>query len=691
MKFRTAPLCALLGILLAATASATVFVPPASLPGITIADNDVRGETWGRAGGRTITYTVANPSQYSLLVFGIGNGSVPTLAFDNNLTPNTGEYMSFDNAASDLNGGVARWHGSAVLTYFGGSTQTVLTRFTLTVHNAAGPLALSNGAATPGVNVLTSGPFTVNLLFEASPNNGQSWQAALDFYDAAQTPQGNPQGTSGPVLSGVSYGFYYDIGLTLDAHDANMNARFDGVTGQLNGIKTDTGYLHDDWNPKWNQIYTDLFNDTKKITDGQQDLSKQIMNLQFPNIPQDIASKQDVKNAAGDAQQGITQTLLILWGILDCKQTVPPEQQAVCDSIKFTKDLATQKSVDALTTSVGDVATNVNTINTNVGALPGQISTVNGNVLGLVTPITTINTNVGLLPAQIGTVDTHVTGLGTQIGTVDTHVTGLGTQLNGLATAASLSATTQTINGIQTKVEALPGQISTVNASVLGLATPITTINTNVGLLPAQISTVDSHVTGLGTQLNGLATAASLSAATQTINGIQTKVDALPGQITTVDSHVTNLGTQLNGLATAASLSTATQKIDAIQTKVDAIQASVNAALTPHLDVQVTEITDPATTTTTKQRRFIVKSTKQGVPADGHVFAIIAVRAPKGSAAVSQNVTSLATIVPLAAGTGLNDVTLDIVKDMSDGAAFTFDVHAIDSSGLTGTALIAAK
>ncbi|MDH4229296.1 MAG: hypothetical protein OEW11_06045 [Nitrospirota bacterium] len=319
-------------------------VTPGSLPGgVTVTDSDtVSGAQWGRSGGRTITYAVANPAGFAALSWGIVNGTTPEAAFDNAIdgldfavTPRPGERMTFNPAESSLASGVARWTGEAQIQLVApGVTRVVLpTRFTLTVTNPA-PLAFMAGGAAPGVDVLanTPGTFTVNWLFEAKAPGSTVWEPLLDLFDRLPTGIG----ADGFAHTSLSSGFYYELpgggGLTLETHDANISA-------QVAAVKNDTGFLK-----------IEAVNRLVGLADDLTALRNQVNTLprdfQFPQIPPDIATRNDVNGAS----ERLSQTLLTLFGIMPC----PPEAGPVCDTATFINDLATLDALNAAKTEVLD-------------------------------------------------------------------------------------------------------------------------------------------------------------------------------------------------------------------------------------------------------------------------------------------------------------------------------------------------
>jgi hypothetical protein len=354
-------------------------VSAAAVPGNVVSvagDNDAgtgptAGEQWGRPGGRTINFTVGNASAFSTLVWGVVNGTVPTVAFDNSLTPNTSEYMTFDQA-SNLAGGVARWHGAASLQLANASAQFYNTRFTLTVTTTGGTpvaLAFANGTVNPGVNVMSSGSFKANLLFEMESNG--SWGPLLTVYDGLPTIPGPSPGTPGPVLSGVSTGFYYTTGanLTIEQHDAH-------ITGLLGSIKDDTAFMRIDLPGHLQQIGNDAGEIRSQISGNIVPSLNQILQVVSQPGSSTAATPNDVNQAVNKAKSDLSDIILILFGISPC----PPQAGPICTTAKFIKDLSTQASVDLANVKLDGILIGLNNAQGGINTLQGGLSSINGKL-----------------------------------------------------------------------------------------------------------------------------------------------------------------------------------------------------------------------------------------------------------------------------------------------------------------------
>lgn len=136
-----------------------------------------------------------------------------------------GETLTFD---SIVGGTTAIWTGQTTMPLFDGSSVTIYTRFVAEITGASGTATwVMPTVPDPDITAVT-GPlvdidesvnsFEVNLEFEASYTGlAGTFINYLDLYDAAETPPGNPPGTSGPALSGFHYGLFVQEDDTVDS------------------------------------------------------------------------------------------------------------------------------------------------------------------------------------------------------------------------------------------------------------------------------------------------------------------------------------------------------------------------------------------------------------------------------------------------------------------------------------------
>jgi len=383
-----------------------------------VSDSDTgNGQAWGRAGGRTVQYHVNDPSNFSLLKFGIVNGTVPSLAFDGTVTPSTGELMGYTSGQSNLPGGIVVFTGSATLTVVTIGTFTNLPtrftmRFTRASTNAPIPVTFDSGGVSPGADVLATGDFKVNLLFEMfnssawGGNNGYS--PVLDLYDSLATPPGSPpSGNTGPVMTGVTTGFYYTEAaqdMSVADHDLHMTQLFAG----LDTTKTRIQFMYEDWPLRWNGIQgqvqdvsTAINNDLKPtLQQVQSQLTQLIGGLGGNNAG--LATKQDTDQIYGKVDS-VNQILMLIMGF-GCPQGAPP---GFCASFK---------NLPQIGVDINSILIGLNNANGKLDAAAGKLNTlatqssVDGILIGL------NNATTGLASqSSVNSLDTKVNALSAKI------------------------------------------------------------------------------------------------------------------------------------------------------------------------------------------------------------------------------------------------------------------------------------
>jgi hypothetical protein len=164
----------------------------------------------GGAGGMDVQYTNFDFNGLVSLYWGPWDGNAVEVAFDGSVDA-AGEILSYDAGSSNLPAGVARWQGTADLTYWNVSdwtTVTVPTRFTVTATVGATPIALVDGASlgegASGALLQVTGAFDLNLLAEAY--YASTWTPVVVLFDSLQTPPGHQ------VITNLYDGFFYEVG-----------------------------------------------------------------------------------------------------------------------------------------------------------------------------------------------------------------------------------------------------------------------------------------------------------------------------------------------------------------------------------------------------------------------------------------------------------------------------------------------
>ena len=371
-------------------------VPITGLPGggVELSDSDLgNGQAWGRGSGRQIVYRMNNQSQYTALTFGIAGGTAPSLAFDGNASA-AGEIMSFNGGLSNLPAGLATFSGVAGLNVWTGSSYQgviVATRFELRLtrvsNGAPIPLVFDGSGVSPGGDVHNVGDIRVNLLFlMQDPFNGAMFPA-LDRYDLLPTPPGPTPPNAGPVMTGVSTGFYYTLptsgGMTLEQHDAHLTAEMNIVKADLSTLKTKVGFIHEDWPLRWNGIQGQVQGVQATLDNQIRPTLDQIRNDVAQLLGQgnggtsDLAKRSDI--------DGLKEMLMILWGLGPC-----PLSPAECAQVKFIQGLASTSELNAradgiligLNNALAGVATSasVSALSAKVGALEDKIDELQATV-----------------------------------------------------------------------------------------------------------------------------------------------------------------------------------------------------------------------------------------------------------------------------------------------------------------------
>lgn len=205
-------LCALVPLVLAL--EGPVSTPPGGVTVVQTGDCTATrpvSECIGRAGGTDYTFTDFDPEQYDVLYWGPQDANAVGLAFDCAIDE-PGETMVLDAGASDFANGIARWTGSAEITYYDFGlhtwvTQPFDTRFSLTTSDLGGPVSPFSGSdlGIGGTALITvPGDFEANMIMEVYYIN--SWDPALEVFDTLHTPANYEF----CAISVVTDSFYFD-------------------------------------------------------------------------------------------------------------------------------------------------------------------------------------------------------------------------------------------------------------------------------------------------------------------------------------------------------------------------------------------------------------------------------------------------------------------------------------------------
>ncbi len=248
-------------------------------------DNPGTGEQWGRAAGRDLAFSGFNLSLFDVLKWGPVSTASVGIAFDGQITTGTLEELSFSAVLSNLTGGEAVWTGQTRVELFdaaggGQRWENVNTQFVLTV---TGSLILDSG--TPRVDVLAvPGPFTAHLEMLAQHPAGGAFQPALDLFDSLDT---DPNGVQLAQTS-FSHGFFFESAdsLSIEEHDANMEAETGAILGALDFLTIDALLRLADLDADTNRIETAV-GQVLALLNGDLATTQDLGNLQS-NLEQTI-------------------------------------------------------------------------------------------------------------------------------------------------------------------------------------------------------------------------------------------------------------------------------------------------------------------------------------------------------------------------------------------------------------------
>jgi hypothetical protein len=255
-------------------------VGPGSVPGgVTVTDSDGgSGESWGRAGGRTIIYEDFALANFTLLTW---QPLTVAMAFDGVI--NGAEVMS----SPVLSGGdTIQWTGETTIHHAPSNTYPLVdTRFTLTVLEGI-------GGPPYETDILATGGFlTTVMLFEAklATDCAGCYVPALDFFDAFETAPED----AGNAVTSFDSGFFYEaiVGMSIEEHDNNMQARFDWVDGALD-------YLTIEWDNRIPYI-SGVVDDNHYLLEWVKIDLAELLSRDFSNL----ATKDDIEDLFNDINQ----------------------------------------------------------------------------------------------------------------------------------------------------------------------------------------------------------------------------------------------------------------------------------------------------------------------------------------------------------------------------------------------------
>lgn len=443
------------------------------------------GQRWGRGGGRTIRYHVTDPGRFTMLKFGVQQGSQPHVAFDNGITPNGAaqgqqENLSYNASDSQLGNGIARWVGSAFVPMANGGSLLAWTRFSIRYSqtNNGAPIVIGvDGTGPNPMNIGVFGDFDVNLLFEMSTAGpGGPWVPLLDMYDSLPTPQGQPPGTNvGPVLSGVTTAFYYTLaatGMTLEDHDAHLQALFDEIKPTINNMSGKINFMRDDWTPRWNGIQGQVSETQNSINNNVVPTLSQIQQQVAQLVGQgsggtsNLATKEDVQGV----KEQLSETLMIMLGYKPCP--IPD----------FCVNFGSLKKLGGDTTQILIGLSEAN------NAISGKAS--QSSVDGILIGLSQATTAIGSKASQ-----SSVDGIATSLSQATSAIGGKASQTSVDGILVGLSQATTAIGGksSQASVDSLAGRLGGLESAVAELqATLDNTASQSLDVRAVQVDSGDS-------------------------------------------------------------------------------------------------------------------------------------------------------------------------------------------------------
>ena len=236
----------------------------------------------------------------------------------------------------------------------------------------------------------------------------------------------------------------------------------------------------------------------------------------------------------------------------------------------------------AVSNLVNAVSTNVTTVSTNLNTVSNLVNAVSTNVTTVSTNLNTVSNNLNILLTvsniSAATISTSYGFFSTiSAGTVFGKFVGDGTGLTGIPTTAGLLAVSNLVNAVSTNVTTVSTNLNTVSNLVNAVSTNVTTISTNLNTVSNTVNfllsvsnisaatistsygffstisagTVFGKFVGDGTGLTGIPTTAGLLAVSNLVNAVSTNT-------TTVSTNLNTVSNTVNFLLTVSNISAAT-------------------------------------------------------------------------------------------------------------------------------------
>jgi archaellum component FlaC len=281
--------------------------------------------------------------------------------------------------------------------------------------------------------------------------------------------------------------------------------------------------------------------------------------------------------------------------------------------------LTVSNLLNAVSTNVTTVSTNINTVSnlvnavsTNVTTLSTNLNTVSNLVNAVSTNVTTVSTNLNTVSNLINAVSTNVTTVSTNLNTVSNNVSflltvsnisaitlsttygffstisagtvfgrfiGDGSQLTNIPASASILTVSNLVNAVSTNVTTVSTNVNTVSNLLNAVSTNVTTLSTNVNTVSNLLNAVSTNVTTVSTNLNTVSNNVSFLLAVSNISAITLSTSY--GFFSTISAGTVfgrfiGDGSQLTNIPASASILTVSNLVNAVSTNVTTVSTNLN-------------------------------------------------------------------------------------------------------------------
>ncbi|MBM3926068.1 MAG: hypothetical protein FJ320_08795 [SAR202 cluster bacterium] len=397
-------------------------------------------------------------------------------------------------------------------------------------------------------------------------------------------------------------------------------------------------------------------------------------------------------------------------------ETAVAAVEAKLDNLDFS-GLASQTSVDNLSTQVQLLNQQVTTVNSNISNLQNTTDQIQ-------TMVSNLHVSVDALEAKLDSLDAQINSLNSQFDAFDVDVRGALLAMSNAANAhytqfnsfdaevrATLAIFGDVLAALEAKLDALDNTINNHTTNAVNAAVGAINSNTNTAVSNAANSINSNTNMAVGNAANSInGNIDNLDAA---VAALEAKLDALDN---TINNHTTNAvnaavasinnntSTAVGSATTAINNNTSTAvgnaansinnnindvdaAVAALEAKLDAMeeqnqdtagffQSLVNSVLeTRDVDVRVVELKNKS--------RYLLVTTEDGKAVNATIVSVFAA-APKNNQPLSfVNVTGNTT--SSSAGTGRLYVNINLPNGIKDASIFEFTVRHDDVDPVLGT------